>query len=171
MTAIFVVVLALLTFTLFFIALRARRKHVAERGMQPLDLSAFSTLIDRQDEDFLRERMPRGQFFHLKRLRISVTWKYVNRISNNSAAVLRMVSIASQDADSNVAEAAAQVANLATQIRMQCLLAFAKLAVEFVFPSVQLSPAVLAPKYESLQQNLSRFKALNMGATPLVSAF
>lgn len=171
MTAIFVVVLALLTFTLFFIALRARRKHVAERGMQPLDLSAFSTLIDRQDEDFLRERMPRGQFFHLKRLRISVTWKYVNRISDNSAAVLRMVSITSQDADSSVAEAAAQVANLATQIRAQCLLAFAKLAVEFVFPSVQLSPAVLAPKYESLQQNLSRFKALNMGATPLVSAF
>lgn len=172
MTAIFVVVvLALLTFTLFFIALRARRKHVAERGMQPLDLSAFSTLIDRQDEDFLRERMPRGQFFHLKRLRISVTWKYVNRISDNSAAVLRMVSIASQDADSNVAEAAAQVANLATQIRAQCLLAFAKLAVEFVFPSLQLSPAVLAPKYESLQQNLSRFKALNMGAPPLVSAF
>lgn len=171
MTAIFVIVLALLTFTLFFVALRARRKHIAERGVQPLDLSAFSTLIDRQDEDFLRARLPRRQFFHLKRLRISVTWKYVSRISNNSAAVLRLVSLAPQEADSSVAEAAVQVANLATQIRTQCLLSFVKLAVEFVFPSLQLSPAVLAPKYESLQQNLSRFRALNMGATPLVSAF
>lgn len=172
MTAVFVIVLALLTFTLFFIALRARRKHIAERGVQPLDLSAFSTLIDRQDEDFLRARLPRRQFSHLKRLRISVTWKYVNRISDNSAAVLRMVSLASQEGDSSVVEAAAQVANVATQIRTQCLLAFAKLAVEFVFPSLQLTPAVLAPQYESLQQNLSRLKALNTQAPmPLVSAF
>jgi hypothetical protein len=127
--------------------------------------------MDRQDEAFLRQRLPRGEFYHLKRLRIGVTWKYVNRISDNSAAVLHFVGMTRQDPDPNVAETAAQLADLATQIRMQCLVAFAKLAAEFVFPSMQLTQAMLAPKYESLQQNLSRLRALHpQGVTQLASA-
>lgn len=171
MTTIFIVVtLALLTFTLFFVALRSRRKHAAERGMQPLDLGAFYTLMDRQDEVFLRERLSKKEFFHLKRLRISVTWKYVNRISDNSAAVMRQVGMVRQGGDPQVAETAMQVADLATQIRKQCLIAFAKLAAEFVFPSLQLTPAMLAAKYESLQQNVSRLQALHPQNAQLVSA-
>jgi hypothetical protein len=160
MTAIFVITLALLTFTLFFLALRSRRKHAAERGILPLDLNAFYVLMDREDERFLRRRLSRSQFSHLKRARIGVTWKYVSRISDNSAAVLRMAGMARQDADPGVAEAAAQVADLATQIRMQCILAFGKLATEYMFPSLQLTPAMVAATYESLQQNLSRLNAL-----------
>jgi hypothetical protein len=161
MTAIFVVALALLTFTLFFLALRSRRKHAALRGIQPLDLSAFHTLMDREDERFLRRRLSRSQFSHLKRARIGVTWSYLSRISDNSAAVLRMAGMARQDADPGVAEAASQVADLATQIRMQCMLAFTKLAAEYMFPSLQLTPAMVAATYESLQQNLSRLNALH----------
>lgn len=160
MTAIFVVVLALLTFTLFFVALRSRRKHAAERGILPLDLNAYHTLIDREDERFLRQRLSRREFSRVKRLRIGVTWKYVSRIFDNSAAVLQMAGMARQDADPNVVEAAAQVADLATRIRMQCMLASSKLAAEYAFPSLQLTPAMLAPTYESLQRNLSRLQAL-----------
>lgn len=171
MTAIFVIALVLLTFVLFFVTLRSRRKHVAERGVRPLDLGAFHTLMDRQDEEFLRDSLPRREFFHMKRLRISVTWKYVNRISDNAAAVLRVVGMSRQDADPKVAETAAEIADLATQVRTQCLIAFAKLSVEFAFPFLQLTPAMLAAKYESLQQNVSRLKALHpQNATHLASA-
>jgi hypothetical protein len=171
MTAIFIVALVLLTFVLFFVALRSRRKHVAEQGDLPLDLRAFHTLMDRQDEKFLRDRLPRREFSRIKRLRISVTWKYVNRISDNSALVLRSFGMSRQDSDPKVAESSAQVADLATQVRTQCLIAFAKLAAEFIFPSLQLNPAMLAAKYETLQQNVSRLKALHpQNANQLVSA-
>ncbi len=169
-TIVLVVVLAALTFSVFLVALRSRRRHIAERGVLPLDLNAFYSLMDRQDEDFLRRKLPRNEFFRLKRSRIQVAWKYVNRISNNSAAVLRGAGMARLDADPNVAEAAAQVTDLATQIRTQCLVAFAKLAAEFVFPSLQLNPAMLAAKYESLQQNISRLQALHPQTAPLVAS-
>jgi hypothetical protein len=161
MTIIICVVLALLAFTAFFVALSSRRRHVAERGILPLDLNAFSSLIDRQDEEFLRQKLPRRQFFRIKRSRIKVTWRYVSRISDNSAVVLRMVGMARQESDPKVLEAAAQVADLAAHIRTQCLVAFAKMGAEFMFPSLQLNPATLAATYESLQQNISRLQALH----------
>lgn len=170
MTTLFVVIVfALLTLTAFFVSLWSRRKHARERGVLPLDLSALYILMDRQDEEFLRERLPRSEFSHIKRQRIRVTWKYVNRISDNSAVVLRFADMARQDSDANVVEAAAQVTDLATQIRTQCLVAFAKLATEFVFPSLQLTPAMLAAKYESLQQNIMRLEALHPHHAQLAS--
>lgn len=163
-----VILLSLLAITLFVVTLRARRKQVAEK---PLDLSAFRTLLDRDDEAFLRMKLSRDEFFRQKRLRIRVTWKYVRRIADNSAVAMRETSVWRQDPDVSVAEAAAETTDLAAQIRAQCLVAFAKLAIEFAFPAVQLTPAVLAPKYESLRQNLSRLGSLRpQNPAPLASA-
>ena len=170
-TIIVVIVLALLALALFYVGFRSRRKQAANRPVRPLDLTAFYTLLDRDDEAFLREKLSRRQFFQLKRLRIKVTWKYVRRIADNSATVLRLAALTRLDPDPNVAQAAAEVADLATHIRVQCLVALAKLAAEFAFPSMQLTPAVLAPKYESLRQNLSRLGSLHpQDVAPLASA-
>ena len=169
MTIILVIVVALLAIALFYLGLRSRRKHVASQPVQPLDLSAFHTLMDRDDEAFLREKLPRNEFFRLKRLRIRVTWKYVRRISDNSAVVLRLAGMTRQDPDPQVVETAVQLTDLATTIRMQCLIAFAKLSVEFALPSMQLTPAMLAPKYESLRANLMRLRTLHPQA-PLAAA-
>lgn len=163
---VLIVLLSLLTITFLLVALRARRKQVAEK---PLDLSAFRTLIDRDDETFLRLKLSRNEFFHQKRHRIRVTWKYVRRIADNSAVAMRKTSLWRQDPNVSVAETVAEIADLAAQIRVQCLVAFAKLAVEFAFPAIQLTPATLAPKYESLRQNLSRLGSLHP-QTPMASA-
>src|SRR5215471_6314501 len=168
-TIIVVVALALLALTLFYVGLRSRRKHAFDRPVRPLDLTAFYTLLDRDDEVFLREKLSRKQFFRLKRLRIRVTWKYVRRIADNSAVVLRLAGVNRQDPDPQVAEAALQLADLATNIRMQCLVAFAKLTVEYALPSMQLTPAMLAPKYESLRANLMHLRSLHPQA-PVAAA-
>lgn len=155
---IFVTILALLTVTLFVVTLRSRAKKAE---IHPLDLDAFHSLMDRQDEIFFRQRLPRREFSRIKRRRISVTWKYVNRISNNSAVVLKDAGMARLDPDPKVAETALQTVDIASQIRTQCLIAFSKLAVEFMFPSMQLTPAVLVPKYESLRENVARLGSLH----------
>ena len=159
LTTLFIVVgLAALTATLFIVAFFSRRKQAK---IVPLDLGAFYAVLDREDEVFLRRKLTHREFSRLKRERITVTWKYVGRFSDNSAVILRQTSIALQDPDPKVAEAAAQIIDLATQIRTQCLIAFSKLMVEFMFPSMQLTPAVLAPKYESLRENIVRLGALH----------
>lgn len=38
----------------------------------------------------------------------------------------------------NVAQRAKEMARLTSQIRVQCLLAFAKLTVEYIFPAIRL---------------------------------
>jgi hypothetical protein len=159
MTIIIIIsALAVLALVLLAVTFWSRRKQAKIR---PLDLGAFYALVDREDEVFLRKRLSRREFSRLKRKKIGVMWQYVGRISDNSAAVLRLVGMARQNPDPKVAEAALQIVNLATQIRTQCLIAFSKLAVEFMFPSMQLTPAVLAPKYESLRENVVRLGALH----------
>ena len=123
---------------LFLRLLRHLRQRTVNRSVQPLDLSGFHTLVDRDDESFLREKLPRAEFFRLKRLRIKVAWKYVRRIAANSATVRRLAASSRHDADLNVAQTARKLAGLASWLRVQCLLAFAKLAVEYMFPAIRL---------------------------------
>jgi hypothetical protein len=155
MITVIVIALALCAVVLFYMAVRSRRKQ-AGQSIRPVDLQAFRTLMDRDDEIFMREKLPRGKFFRLKRQRIRVTFRYVARIASNASAVLHMGEAASMSATPEVANAAAQVMELATQIRLQCLLAMGKLSLEYIFPSLQLTPGMLVPKYQSLRDNVSR---------------
>jgi len=155
MITVIVIALALCAVVLFYMAVRSRRKQ-AGQSIRPVDLQAFRTLMDRDDETFLRERLPRARFFHLKRQRIRVTFRYVNRIAANASAVLHMGEAARLSSTPEVADAAAQVMELAAQIRLQCIMAMAKLSMEYMMPSLQLTPGMLVPKYQSLRDNVSR---------------
>lgn len=170
MITFFVIAFAISALLLLYVAVRARRK-AANRRIRPVDLKAFRTLTDRGDEFFLRERLPRSRFRRLKRQRISVTFRYVNRIAGNTSAVMRLGDAARLSPDPEVAQAAAQVLDLAAQIRMQCLMAYAKLSVEFAVPSLQLTPAVLAPQYQTLRESVLRLGRMQApGAAPLPAA-
>ena len=170
MTTFLVIAFSISALLLLYVAVRNRRK-TANRRIRPVDLKAFRTLTDRGDEFFLRERLPRSRFRRLKRQRITVTVRYVNRIAGNAAAVMRLGEAARLNPDPEVAQAAAQVLDLAAQIRMQCLVAYAKLSLEFAVPSLQLTPAVLAPQYQALRENVVRLGRLQVpGAVPLPAA-
>ena len=157
MIVTFVIALVFCAVVVFFMAVRSRSNHATIR---PLDVAALGTLIDREDELFLRESLARKSFFQLKRQRIRLTLKYVDVVAGNSAAVLRLGEAGRLSSDPEVAQASARVADLATQIRVQCWVAYAKLSMEFAFPSFQLTPARLVPKYQSLRENVLRLGTL-----------
>lgn len=159
MITLIVIALALCAIGLFYMAVRGRTKG-ARQAVRPVDLKAFRTLMDREDEIFLKERLPRSRFAHLKRQRVSVTMRYVGRIANNASIVMRMGEAARFNPDPEVAKTAAQIIELASQLRLQCLVALGKLSLEFTLPSLQLKPAVLAPEYQKLRENVSRLGAL-----------
>jgi len=159
MITLIVIALALCAVMLFYMAVRSRRKQVGQ-SFRAVDLNAFRTLMDRDDELFMKEKLPRSKFTHLKRQRIRVMVRYVARIAANASAVLHVGEAARQNSTPEVAYAATQVMELATQIRLQCLVALAKLSLEYAVPSLQLTPAMLVPKYDSLRENLKRLGAL-----------
>ena len=169
MTTVIVIALALCAVMLFYMAVRSRRTQA--ETFRAVDLNALRTLMDRDDELFLRRSLARKKFAQLKRQRIRVIMRYVGRIASNASAVMHVGAAARSNAVPEVAQAAAQVTELATQIRLQCLVALAKLSVEYAMPSVQLTPAVLAPKYQSLRDNLRVLGDLQtQNATPLATA-
>ncbi len=170
MITVIVITLAICAAVLFYMAVRSRRKQ-AGQSIHPVDLKAFHTLMDRDDETFLRNKLPRAKFFQLKRQRIRVTLHYVNRIGANASAVLRMGEAARMNPTPEVALAASQVMELAAQIQIQCLIAKAKLSLEYAVPALQLSPAMLVPKYQSLRENVVRLGTLQTQQhVPLASA-
>lgn len=158
MITILVIALALCAVILLYMAVRGRRNQSGDS--QPVDLDGFRTLIDREDELFLKARLPRSKFFSLKRERIIVTIKYVKRIAHNASSVMHTGNVSRMDLAPEVASTAAQVTELAAWIRLYCIFAMAKLCLEYAIPSLQLTPARLVPKYESLCRTISHLKEL-----------
>jgi hypothetical protein len=169
MITVIVIALALCAVMLFYMAVRSRRTQ-AGQSFRTVDLNAFRTLTDRDDELFMRENLPRSKFSHLKRQRIRVTVRYVARIASNASAVMHVGEAARVSSAPEVAQAAAQVMELATQIRLQCLVALTKLSLEYAMPSLQLTPAMLVPKYQSLRENLRVLGDLQTQTAPLAAA-
>jgi hypothetical protein len=169
MITVIVIALALCAVMLFYMAVRSRRTQ-AGQSFRTVDLNAFRTLTDRDDELFMRENLPRSKFSHLKRQRIRVTVRYVARIAANASAVMHVGEAARVSSAPEVAHAAAQVMELATQIRLQCLVALTKLSLEYAMPSLQLTPAILVPKYQSLRENLRVLGDLQTQTAPLATA-
>ena len=153
MITVIVIALALCAVVLFYMAVRGRKTQ-RELSFRAVDLNAFRTLMDRDDELFMRKKLPRAKFSRLKRQRIRVIMRYVSRIAANASAVMHIGEAARASSVPEVAQTATQVMELATQIRLQCLVALTKLSLEYAIPSLQLTPAMLAPKYQSLRDNL-----------------
>ena len=170
MITMIVIALALGAIGLFYTVARNRGTQ-SRTALRPVDMQALRTLFDRDDELFLREKLPNSRFRGLKRRRIRVTLRYVARVSSNASVVMRMGESARLSPDPEVARAALQVLEVAAQIRLQCLLAFAKLSAEFAVPSLQLTPATLVPRYQALRENVLRLGALEMqNAAPVATA-
>ena len=112
--------------------------------------------MDRDDELFMKRKLPRSKFVRIKRHRIRVTARYVARIASNASTVLHASETARLSPPPEVASTAAQVMELAAQIRLQCLLAMFKLSLEYAMPSLQLTPAMLVPTYQTLRENVRR---------------
>lgn len=164
-----IITVALGSVVVFYMAVRSRMSQSKNR-FRNVDLDAFRALMDRDDELFMKKSLPRSRFSHLKRQRLRVMMRYVARIASNAAAVMHLNESARTSSAPEVAHAAAQVMELAVQIRLQCLVALAKLSVEYVIPSLQLTPAVLAPKYQSLRDNLRILGDLQTKETAPLSA-
>lgn len=167
---VLVIALALCAVVLLYTAVRSRRKQAGQH-VRAVDLNAFRTLMDRDDELFMKEKLPRSKFRQLKRQRIRVIVRYVGRIAGNASAVLHMGEAARVSPTPEVAQTAAQVTELAGQIRVQCLVAMMKLSLEYVMPSLQLTPAMLVPKYLILRENVKRLSSLQpQTPVPLATA-
>jgi hypothetical protein len=157
---LFVIAFAAFGVGVFYVAVRLQSRRASLQSARPVDIAAFRTLCDRDDEAFFREKLPNPKFRRLKRQRISVTVKYISRISSNTLVVMRWVQSVGENRDPEIVQQALRATQLAVEVRRQCLTAYAKLAVEYALPSRQLSPGVLASDYQALRETVTRLSTL-----------
>jgi hypothetical protein len=141
-------------------ALRGLWSRKAESSVPPVDLRAIRLLTERGDETFLREKVAAKKFRALKRQRVAVTMKYVDNIAQYVTATQVRQQNACESADPAEAHQAMQIMDLAAEIHRQCMVAKLKLTMEFMFPSLQLAPALLVPRYQAFRESVNRLNAI-----------
>jgi len=156
---------ALVTAGLLIRAIRRRRGPVPDLSAldaytRPVDLPAFRNLIDPAEEDYLRQRLPGGQFRALQRERAHAALDYVRRTAYNGALLLRVGEAASHDQDPEVAAAARALMNDALRLRMNAMLAMVVLYGRMAMPGARISVGRVTDIYENLTQGLVRLTRL-----------
>ena len=170
-TTFVLIAIAVLALAFFLGTLRGRASAVADapklRGRtRSLDLLAFRNLVDPDEENYLRERLPRGEFRALQRERLRAALDYVQCVAANAAVLLRVGEAARRSEDPRVAATGQELVDTALDLRIYALLAQGKLYAGILIPGLRISPARIADSYEHLTRALSRLGRLQTPPHP-----
>lgn len=107
------------------------------------DLSVLSLLLSHEENDYLRKSLPDSEFRVIKRQRVSLARKYLKAISTNTGELIRAAEAARSSGDTDVAQAANELLQMAFRVRLNVPLVHVCLLLEWLLPTVGL---VTSPK-------------------------
>lgn len=148
-----------------FLWMRSRR-HAAfdetEIGarINAFDLEAFRNLVDPEEEQYLRENLPAGDFRTLQRERLKAALDYVGALSENGALLLQLGQAAKTSSDPRVAEAGQHIVDNAVRLRLYALRVRTKLYAKIAFPSAKLEPTEVLTQYQEASNWAALLKRL-----------
>lgn len=145
---------------LLFKAARGHSVRIAssediQRLTKPVDLEAFKNLTDAAEETFLRSHLPGKAFAKIQRKRMLAAVEYVQRVTWNTAVLIRLGELASSAAQPEMVQAGMQLKNAALGLRILALQAEGTLYMRAMFPNMQLQPRDLAAGYENLRERVA----------------
>jgi hypothetical protein len=156
--AIILVVLALLAL-LFLLRIAKDAPPSAEIMKNPaahiwsLDVEAFRNLIDPDEQEFLRSRLPRSDFRRIQRERLHAAVEYISCAAHDAAILLRLAEPARRSSDPATAEAAEKLVANANRLRLYALQT-PSLYVAMVFPGARIWPVRIAERYEQMTRQV-----------------
>jgi hypothetical protein len=175
-TTILLVAVALLVIAVILVAVHGHGEKIAnvaelQGKLRPVDVLAFRNLVDPEEENYLREHLPSGEFRRIQRERMRAAIDYVQCVAGNAAVLLRLGEAARESADPEVANAGKELVESALRIRISALSAGVRLRVRIVMPGLQVSPSAVSNSYENLTGLVGRLGRLQhrSGAMTLVS--
>jgi hypothetical protein len=131
---------------------------------RPVDLEAFRMLTLPSDEDYLRSSLPPREFTRVQRMRMRAAFEYVSRAAHNSAVLLRLGENNRRSENPQLAQAGAELADTAIQMRLLCLLALATIAVRIAFPQLRLSGSDICERYAATRDRVVSFGRIELPA-------
>ncbi len=164
-TALIIVAVALAAILFFLHAARGHAQRVRElpelEGLtQPVDLAAFRNLVDRGEEDYLRQNLTRAKFRGIQRQRMRAALEYVERTAHNASVLLRLGEAACQNHDREIAAAGRELVNGALLLRVYATLTVPVLYAAVMLAGAHISVGRVIDMYESLTKGVVRLTRL-----------
>lgn len=159
--AFILVPLGLLLMIALFAAVRSQDVPITsladfQRRWKSVDVLALSSLIDTEEERYLRENLSRSDFKMIRRKRLAVTWEYLSRLGANARLMVQAgQAIQHSSCGERSLEARALVAD-SMRLRNAVLLAQFSVAARFVFPEVHSPIASALEQYSSIRGSIEQ---------------
>ena len=160
---------------LLYAAVRGRTSSVdlekAVQAFRSLDIEAFRSLFDSDEEGFLRGNLPPRKFREIKRQRTWAAFLYAWEAGRAAAALAIVGQAAQRSSDPRIAASGAQVAECAFRLRLQTIKAGGLLLTEFILPDLQSRPIpALVDQYERSAETLFRLGRFSSGTRGLANS-
>ena len=148
-------------------SLQARKNVSLPGAVRPIDLEAFRNLINPAEDAYLRQRLPRAQFRHVRRERLRAMAAYVYVAASNAAIMVRVGDAALASGDSRIAEAARQLTDDALVLRRNTTVALARIYFALAWPNSQFAAVRVVDRYERLSGAAMLLGRLQNPAVPV----
>lgn len=134
--------------------------------IQPIDVEAFRNLVDRAEDDYLRRRLPAGEFRLVRRERLRAMAAYI-QVAGRNAAVLVRIGQAAMTGDAQTAEAARQLVDNALLLRRNAAFALLRIYIALAWPNSGLAAVAVLQGYERLNGAAMLLGRLQNPAAPV----
>lgn len=149
-------------------SLQTSRQGAATSGeLQPIDVEAFRNLIDPAEDGYLRRRLSPAQFRTVRRERLLAMAAYVQIAARNATLLLHAGQAALVSGDPRLTEAAHQLMNDASQLRMNAFVALARIYVEWTWPRSGIAAAPVMARYQRISGTAMLLGRLQNPAVPV----
>jgi hypothetical protein len=148
-------------------SLQLQRSANLAVSIRPIDIEAFRNLIDPAEDDYLRERLPTGQFRLVRRARLRAMAAYVQVAASNAAVLVRVGEAALANGDVRLAGAAQQLVNDALLLRRNTSVALARIYLALAWPSSGFAAVRVVERYERLNGAAMLLGRLQNPAAPV----
>ena len=163
--------LAFGTLFLIFVVILAKG-HLSSGGnlgelasrLRPIDIEAFRNLIDKGEEDFLRERLTAREFRSIYRERMLAAAEYVWCASQNAGILTRLAEAAGQDADPATTAAAEKLLDNALRLRLYAFQMVPRLYLAALLPWTGCKPIFVADTYDTITRQYVMLGCLQYSA-------
>ena len=136
-------------------------------SIRPIDIEAFRNLINPDDDEYLRGRLPANRFRRARRERLRAMAAYVHVVGSNAAVLVRVGEAALASGDARVAAAAQQMVNDAVLLRRNTTMALARIYLALTWPNSGLATVRVVERYERLSGAAMLLGRLQNPAVPV----
>ncbi len=127
-----------------------------ERRICPLDVPAFRTLNDPEEEKFLVSVLRPADLRAVQRARALATMDYLLRAARNAAILIRLGEAMQKSRTPEVMLSARDLIREAIRLRVYALGLACKVSVRFLFPGMPYQLPGFLPSYESVRSAMRR---------------